>query len=168
MRQEEVVSGVATVPLRTVSSGTIEGFAGRKSEGTTTGSWIRCTMSLDEDILSHFMVSALFDFNTYSNWLSVALCPLKESVCRTLDGGKMYHNDYDFLRRREYYYVRLPVKICYDDICMIGIMDLDHTPIVHIGIYPRSYHDIDYTMRQKIGGKLTVQMYNAFIETVFG
>ena len=59
------------------------------------------------------------------------------------------------------------MKICYDNVCMMGIMDKDHTPIVHLGIYPKSYYSIDDTMRQKMGDKLTAQMYDAFIKAVF-
>merc|ERR1712002_978882 len=108
----------------------------------------------------HFMYSAPYSFDLHSNWLSVALCP-------HIDADKMYNNDYNFLSRKEFYYTTSPVKICYDNVCMIGVMEGDHTPIVHLSVYPRSYYNMDSSIKESLGESLTDHDYEDFIKDLF-
>ena len=147
-------------------TGVIEGFASRKASATAKGTWVRCSLVVDDDIMVHFMYSSPYSFNLHSNWLSVALCAKRSRLCCSMNARKMYYKHYSFMDRKEYYHHMYPVKICYDNICMMGTMLKNHHPIVRIKLYPKSYYDLYYSIRKKASG-IDSKEYDDFIKSMF-
>lgn len=137
----EIKSGYMNIPMRSVAPGQKEGFAGHKTGHTATGSWIRCTFQVD-NALVHFMYSAPYNFNHYSNTLAVAVCPKGSRDCKNMNAYKMYYNSRNFLARRKYYYSVKTVKICKYGFCFTGSMGTSHKPTIHLKLMPTSYDNL--------------------------
>lgn len=137
----EVNRGYMNIPMRSVAPGQREGFAGHKNGHTTTGNWVRCSFTVN-GIYAHFMYSAPYNFNHYSNWMSVAVCGSDEKGCTSLSASNMYYNYYSYMARREYYYNVHTVKICNRGFCMKGVMGTNHTPVIDLKLMPIEYDDL--------------------------
>ena len=161
----ESAAGYITKQLLNVLPGVIEGFASRKASDTAKGTWVRCSLVVDDDIMVHFMYSAPYSFDLHSNWLSVAVCAKRSTLCRSMNAKKMYYNTYSFMDRKEYKDNMYPAKICYDNVCMTGSMLRNHHPTIRIKIYPKSYHNLNSSIKKKAIG-IDAKEYEEFMKSI--
>jgi len=165
LTSSEVASGTVTMPLSNVLPGMMEAFAARKTKVTATGIWVRYSLVLDDDMIVHFMFSAPFDFTYYPNRLALALCMTKNDLCQSMTANNMYYNDYPFMEKGDFYKAMIPVRKCFDDVCMIGSMLTSHQTIIRIKIYPKSFYDLSYSMKKEKA--ITPDEYGALMRQIF-
>jgi len=163
----EVKSGKVTLPIGNVFSGFMEGFSSRKTSYTATGSWVRYSFQLDDDILAHVMYCAPFNFDFFKNKMAVAVCGADdvEKACRQMDAKTMYYdNDSPYVDRGNFEEEGERVVKCWDNVCMVGEMQGDHRPTVRVRVYPKYYHDLPYDVRSK--GVVSEDSYKEFASSI--
>ena len=71
-----------------------------------TGSWVRYSFQIDDDILFHFMYSAPYNFDFFLNKMAVALCEIndddKDNSCRHFDAKRLYYDDSSSIDRKDF------------------------------------------------------------------
>lgn len=165
---EETHSGVINCPIpTTVKAGYVEGFASRKSDRAPTGTMVRHSWIVDDDIMIHFMYSAPFAFTYFNkNFLAVAACLESDQQCRSLEAYDMCNNEFQFLKRKIFYDPEVdlkdPVGVCVDEVCVMGWMTTSHHPIVRVFAFPKNYYDLDFGVREKSG--VSLDDYQWFVE----
>jgi len=167
VQTSEAASGDINFVLPNVKAGIEEGFASHKTSDTATGTWVRYSLVIDADIMFHFIYCAPYNFNFNTNWLSIAMCPKSNTLCRSLNANKMYYNSYPFMKRKRFYYDINPIGICYDDTCVVGWMMKDHHPTMYLLVLPKNYYDLSEKTRKRLP-KMTAEDYDWFMKNIIG
>jgi len=156
-------AGVVTYLLPSVQQGLVEGFASRKCSDCATGTMGRYSLILEKETMIHFMYSAPYDFDLYTNYLAVAACPIRNAQCRGLTSSNMYYNDYPFMQRKSFYDPEVldPVGVCIGERCVVGWMKADHHPLVYVLVLPKTYDQLDEKIKKSDAmSKVTAIQYN--------
>lgn len=136
----EIAHGSLQLPPRNVQPGEREAYASRSSSVVSLrGSWIRFSFLIDEDILLHvtYMIYR-FPFMK-KNRLAIALCAIKDGRCRSLSADKMLDEKHEFLVQQVIMdkLHSLPLRVCYDNMCVIGTMTYGYKPTIKIQLFPK-------------------------------
>lgn len=138
----DIEAGYMNIPVRSISSGQREGFAGHKTGNGATGNWVKCTFSVTGNRLVHFMYSAPYSFDIHSNYLTVAVCSSRNSDCRSLNANHMYYEGRPYMTRGEYHNRIHTIKACALGLCVTGVMGNNHHPTIDIKVMPTSYNNL--------------------------
>jgi len=119
-----------------INPGKRESSFGRKYSGTATGVAGTVSWKIDNGDCAVVMFSLPYDFNLYSNWLSVGI--MKES---DVQGGgselfdKMYNEEGNFTRGQFYTDPPKPIEFKSGSYKIVGVMGTTHEPEIKIQIF---------------------------------
>eukprot|EP00111_Clytia_hemisphaerica_P015534 TCONS_00045856-protein len=143
LKQCVVESGYMNIPMRSVSSGKREGFAGHKEGNTATGNWVQCTYKiLNSNVIIHLMYSAPFSFDFHYNQIAVAICHSSDSRCTNMKIGQMTNDARPYLARMDYYNTIRMLKLCKEGFCVTGVMGTSHHSEITWKVYPIIYDNL--------------------------
>ena len=149
--------------MQNVASGQKEAFASHKGGNSATGTWLRCTFKIKDELV-HFMYSAPYSFDFHKNTLAVAVCDGSSSDCQSMDANKMYYGTKPFMVRHEYYNIIREISQCGKDFCIRGSMGNNHKPTIHLKFFPTSFDELATAAQGKVKGRWQPDDYEKFIK----
>ena len=160
----EIQSGYVNVPMQNVASGQKEAFASHKGGNSATGTWLRCTFKIKDELV-HFMYSAPYSFDFHKNTLAVAVCDDSSNDCQSMDANKMYYGTKSFMVRHEYYNIIREISQCGKDFCIRGNMGNSHKPEVDLALFPTTFDGLaNEAKKAAIQERWDPQDYEDFIK----
>ena len=158
----EIASGYVNVPMQNVASGQKEAFASHKGGNSATGTWVRCSFKVKDELV-HFMYSAPYSFDLHLNTLALAVCSASSADCYNLNANKMYYGNKSFMTRHQYYRTIKEISQCGQDFCIRGTMGNNHKPTLHLKLFPTTFEKLAVAAQGKVKGRWDPKDYEKFI-----
>ena len=138
----KIESGHMNQPLRDVSSGQREGFAGHKTSNSATGNWVQCRYRVGTEAMIYFMYSIPYSHDFNYNTLAASICHRSSRKCRDTSINLMTTGTRGDLVRKTYYSTIETLKVCNMGYCITGVMGTSHKPQINLKVYPVKFSDL--------------------------